>query len=62
MFEKNLARVRRSRFAVAATALGSVLIAVGSWAGAAQDKYTLQVPTGCRFPISGGTKTGKSSP
>src|SRR5258708_12035048 len=49
MFEKTLARVRRSWFAVAATALGSVLIAVGSWAAAAQDKYTLQVPNGLPF-------------
>src|ERR1700722_9704563 len=49
MFEKTLARVRRSWFAVAATALGMVLIAVGSWAAAAQDKYTLQVPNGLPF-------------
>jgi hypothetical protein len=49
MFEKTRARVRRSRFAVAATALGIVLIAVGSWAVAAQDKYTLQVPNGLPF-------------
>ena len=49
MFEKNRARVRRSRFAVAATALGTVFIAVGSWADAAQDKYTLQVPNGLPF-------------
>jgi hypothetical protein len=49
MFEKNLARVRRSRFAVAATVFGTVLIAVGSWAVAAQDKYTLQVPNGLPF-------------
>jgi hypothetical protein len=49
MFEKSLARLRRSRFAVAATALGTVLIAVGSGAGAAQDKYTLQVPNGLPF-------------
>src|ERR1700681_2067514 len=49
MFEKNLARVRRSRFAVAATVFGTVLIAVGSWAVAAQDKYALQVPNGLKF-------------
>src|SRR4249919_3509350 len=49
MFEKILVRVRRSRFAVAATALGTVLITVGSWAGAAQDKYALQVPNGLPF-------------
>ena len=49
MFEKTLDRIRRSRFAVAATALGIVLIAVGSWAGAAQDKYTLQLPNGLPF-------------
>jgi hypothetical protein len=49
MFEKSLARVRRARFAVAATALGTVLIAIGSGAGAAQDKYTLQVPNGLPF-------------
>ena len=49
MFEKTLALVRRSRFAVAATALGAVLIGVGSWAAAAQDKYTLQVPNGLPF-------------
>ena len=49
MFEKILARVLRSRFAVAAAALGTLLIAVGSGAGAAQDKYTLQVPNGLPF-------------
>ena len=49
MFEKTLDRVRRSPFAVVATALGIVLIAVGSWAAAAQDKYTLQVPNGLPF-------------
>ena len=49
MFEKSSARVRRSRFAVAATALGTLLIAVGTGAGAAQDKYTLQVPNGLPF-------------
>src|ERR1700719_2595128 len=49
MFEKTLARVLRSRFAVAAAALGIVLIAVGSGAVAAQDKYTLQVPNGLPF-------------
>src|SRR6478609_7980412 len=49
MFEKILARVLRSRFAVAATALGTLLIAVGTGAGAAQDKYTLQVPNGLPF-------------
>src|SRR6476469_7380183 len=49
MFENGSARARLSRFAVAATALGTVLIAVGSWAGAAQDKYTLQVPNGLPF-------------
>src|SRR6476469_5772773 len=46
MFEKTPARVRRSPFIVAATALGIVLIAVGSGAVPAQDKYTLQVPNG----------------
>src|SRR6266480_4634763 len=49
MFEKTLARVLRSRFAVAATALGIVLIAVGSGAVPAQDRYTLQVPNGLPF-------------
>src|SRR6476620_10648283 len=49
MFEKTLARVLRSRLAVAAAALGTLLIAVGSGAGAAQDKYTLQVPNGLPF-------------
>ena len=49
MFEKTLARVRRSRFAVSATALGTVLIAVGSWSVAAQGKYTLQAPNGLPF-------------
>ena len=34
---KDLARVLRSRFAVAATALGTLLIAAGSGAGAAQE-------------------------
>jgi hypothetical protein len=49
MCKKTLARVLRSRFAVAATALGIVLIAVGSGAVPAQDKYTLQVPNGLPF-------------
>ena len=49
MFAKTFARVRRSRFAVAAAALGTVLVLVGSWAAAAQDKYTLQVPNGLPF-------------
>ena len=49
MFEKTLVRVRRSWFAVAATALGILLIAVGSLAGAPQDKYALQVPNGLPF-------------
>jgi hypothetical protein len=49
MFDKTLARVLRSRFAVAATGLGIVLIAVGSGAVPAQDKYTLQVPNGLPF-------------
>ena len=62
MLEKTLARVRRSPFAVAATALGTVLIAVGTRAGVAQDKYTLQVPNGLPFSDFRGTKTGKSSP
>jgi hypothetical protein len=34
---------------VAVTALGTVLIAVGSGAGAAQDKYSLQLPNGLPF-------------
>jgi hypothetical protein len=49
MCAKTFARVRRSPFAVSATALGIVLIAVGSWAAPAQDKYTLQVPNGLPF-------------
>ena len=49
MSEKSPARVLRSRFAVAATALGTLLIAVASGAGAAQDQYTLQVPKGLPF-------------
>ena len=49
MFEKTPARVRPSRFSVAATALVVVLIAVGSGAVPAQDKYTLQVPNGLPF-------------
>lgn len=49
MFEKTLARLRPSRFVVAATALGIVLIAVVSGAVPAQDKYALQVPNGLPF-------------
>src|SRR5262245_14601769 len=49
MFKKTRARVRRSRFAVAAAVLGTVLVGAVSWAIAAQDKYTLQVPNGLAF-------------
>jgi len=49
MREKTLARVRRSRFVVAAAALGIVLVAVGRWAVAAPDKYAVQVPNGLSF-------------
>ena len=49
MCEKTLARVLRSPFAVAATTIGIVLIAVASGAVPAQDKYALQVPKGLPF-------------
>ncbi len=49
MFKRLSARIRRSRFAVAVGVLGMVLVAVGGWAAAGQDKYTLQVPNGLPF-------------
>ena len=49
MFKRISVRVRRSRFTVAAAVLGMVLVVVGSWAAAGQDKYTLQVPKGLPF-------------
>jgi hypothetical protein len=49
VFEKTRALVLRSRFAVAATTLGMVLIAVASGAVPAQDKYALQLTNGLPF-------------
>ena len=49
VFKRISVRVRRSRFTVAAAVLGMVLVAVGGWAAAGQDKYTLQVPNGLPF-------------
>jgi len=39
-----------------------LLAAVGGFALAAQDKYTVQVPDGSPSPSSGDTKSGRSSP
>jgi hypothetical protein len=49
VFKRLSTRIRRSRFTVAVGVLGMVLVAVGSWAAAGQDKYTLQLPNGLPF-------------
>jgi Cytochrome P460 len=49
MFKRAFSRVHPSPFSVAAAVFGVVLFAVGSWAAAPQDKYTLQVPNGLPF-------------
>ncbi len=49
MFKRLVSRVHPSPFSVAAAVLGMVFVAVGSWAAAPQDKYTVQVPNGLPF-------------